>query len=436
MSTPASGHPGQLQFDAADLDNASSGAGERPLCKGRRAHFVDSLTGVKARVYVVSTKPVSDETDDGHSDTSEDLYLGGGSGVAKMHPFKLYLSPPISFNGFDANTTGATVLTLPQLFDYSGVQRIWAALDRGETVSITGTNIPAGCEVQEISNWDITDPDITLTLSTPTLGEVTAATVVCASAAWTFRVRTGRYRECGVAATDNQDWNLEDPSAIPMGNNEFWDITCSTTAKTRFWIEFMDGATEGTHLAWLRWGIDPAASSGPTSPFTGDPFWTAIHPWTSFPNPDEHHRLIGEVTVNVTGTWPLVDVRQLRRDDLEDQELGVGISVDTVTVTDITNADYLECLAGDGVTPVNVAKPVTLRGSATIVVQPYAVDDVLTVIKAPYLGLTDGDDEPIEWIDLNVDGRQLGREFRFRNSDDECAVYKCNVAMTQPEKVT
>jgi hypothetical protein len=48
-----------------------------PICKLRRVHFTDRLSGLARRAYALFTKPVED-ADDSHNDNAEDVWIGGG----------------------------------------------------------------------------------------------------------------------------------------------------------------------------------------------------------------------------------------------------------------------------------------------------------------------------------------------------------------------
>ena len=52
-----------------------------PLLKFRRVH-ITAPDGTKYRFYAPATKRAADATDDGHSDAAEDIYIGGGGGIA------------------------------------------------------------------------------------------------------------------------------------------------------------------------------------------------------------------------------------------------------------------------------------------------------------------------------------------------------------------
>ena len=62
-----------------DLQYAGTADAEMNKARLRRVHWTD-LEGAKWRAYGLFTKQEDDETDDGHSSETEDLYVGGGGG--------------------------------------------------------------------------------------------------------------------------------------------------------------------------------------------------------------------------------------------------------------------------------------------------------------------------------------------------------------------
>ena len=73
----------QLRLDDMRYATASGSDDLIEACF-RRVHFTDPNDGLPKRCYALMTAAESDATDDGHSDSEDDLYLGGGGGAGIM----------------------------------------------------------------------------------------------------------------------------------------------------------------------------------------------------------------------------------------------------------------------------------------------------------------------------------------------------------------
>jgi len=103
--------------------------------------------------------------------------------------------------------------------------------------------------------------------------------------------------------------------------------------------------------------------------------------------------------------------------------------------------DYLSCKSWNptteelGEVELNVAKPVEFRPSGVVVVQPYAVGDVLIALTVDHTGVMfeeGGVETEITMMDANVCGRAVGTEFHYRDFANGCHEYKTWVPMLQP----
>jgi hypothetical protein len=250
-----------------------------PLVKFRRVHFTDALTGVKGRCYMPSTLPKPDTTDDGESDPTQDIYLGGGSGGSSpvFYPFKVYLSPIIAPLPGTA-TLGSTNLTLTTS-DAGVIAQIAAAIADavdGPT-TITGTGIASGTTLVSITG----SVNPVVVLSNPTTAVVNSAVTISPPNAWrSVRVRAGCVGVVDVLDTDGDGLDSEgrspnydpDTFGIPPYAPGI-DFLVGKAYLTGVWIDATDSANPTIAHGYIGddWNPDQTRTPG------GPAVWSEIY---------------------------------------------------------------------------------------------------------------------------------------------------------------